>query len=59
MQEEPPNLLQTLEGNLNAKYDGVVKIKCNQFFKKFGNEMLDKFEEMKESLQKRLNDFSL
>ena len=29
LQEEPPNVLQTLDGNLHAKYDGVVQIKCN------------------------------
>ena len=52
------NSLEILEGNLNAKYDGVITIKCNQFFKKFGNETLQKFEDMKENLQNKLNEFS-
>ena len=29
LKDEPPNLLQALEGNMHAKYDGVVQIKCN------------------------------
>jgi hypothetical protein len=53
--DDEPNPLEILEGNLSAKIDGIIQIRCNQFFKKSGVEYKLKFGQLETDLQDAFN----